>query len=239
MRGPWILTALVLAINGCGRYFPTPLQPAAGQVEGMTVNDDGSITYELDRLAITLKPMTDAELNRQFAGESTRGAASVNPYTFGDWTSPGEDWTPPRFTVFRLEVGNYQYPKVKLDPLKTSITTANNRIYGPVNYAQLYDYYRTYWQGRTGRGRADFRSRTDLLKRTLYTDAMVFSGMDGEGYLVFPVLDNDVTSIQVHLEEIALRFNYADIPVETIDLSFSFERETHQGYTPVDAARRN
>ena len=42
MRGLWILAAAVLAISGCGRYFPTALQPAAGQAEGMTANDDGS-----------------------------------------------------------------------------------------------------------------------------------------------------------------------------------------------------
>ena len=81
MRRVWILTATVFAISGCGRYFPTALQPAAGQAEGMTANDDGSITYELDRLAITLRPMTDAEINRQFASESSRGASSVNPFS--------------------------------------------------------------------------------------------------------------------------------------------------------------
>ncbi len=239
MRRLWILTATVFAISGCGRYFPTALQPAAGQAEGMTANDDGSITYELDRLAITLRPMTDAELNRQFASESFRGASSVNPYTFGDWSTPGEDWTPPRFTVFRLEVGNYQYPKVMLDPLNASVTTANNRTYGSLSYANLYEYYQAYFQGRTGRARAEFRTRTDLLKRTMYRAALVFSGMDGEGYLVFPLLHDDVRRIVVHIEDVALRFNYADLPVETVDLSFSFERDMRQGYIPMDAIIRN
>jgi hypothetical protein len=205
----------------------------------MTANDDGSITYELDGLAITLRPMTDAELNRQFAPESTRGASSINPYTFGDWRTPGEDWTPPRFTVFRLEVGNYQFPKVLIDPKMTSMTTANNRRYGSLSYANLYEYYQAYFQGRTGQGRADFRTRTDLLKRTMYSDALVFSGMDGEGYLVFPSLHDDVRRIQVHMKDIALRFNYADLPVETVDLTFSFERDVRRGYTPTDAVIRN
>jgi hypothetical protein len=238
-RSAALLLPAVLLLSACGRYFAGPLQPADTQAEGMTVNDDGSVTYHLDRLEITLKPMTDAQLNRQFATVSQGGAASLNPYTFGDWTAPGDDWTPPRFTVFRLQVGNYQFPKILLDPLKTCITTGNNRTYGPVTYAQLYDYYRTYWQGRTGQGRTDFRARTDILKRTLYPGEIVFSGLEKEGFLVFPVLHDDVTDIRVFIEDIAVRFNYQEIPVETIDLGFSFERDVHRGFTPEDAARLN
>ena len=234
-----LLLPAVLLLSACGRYFAGPLLPADAQPEGMTVNDDGSVTYQLDRLEITLRPMTDAQLNRQFALASRAGGASLNPYTFGDWTAPGDDWTPPRFTVFRLQVGNYQFPKVLLDPLNTYITTGNNRTYGPVTYAQLYDYYRTYWQGRTGRGRTDFRARTDILKRTLYPGEIVFSGLEKEGFLVFPVLHDDVTDIRVFIEDIAVRFNYQEIPVETIDLSFSFERDVLRGFTPEDATPLN
>ncbi len=238
-RAPWLLLPAALLLGACGRYFAGPLQPADAQAEGMTVNDDGSITYQLDRLEITLKPMTDAQLNRQFAPVSKGGGGSLNPYTFGDWAAPGDDWTPPRFTVFRLQVGNYQFPKILLDPRKTRITTGNNRTYGPVTYAQLYDYYRTYWQGRTGRGRTDFRARTDILKRTLYPGEIVFSGLEEGGFLVFPVLHDDVTDIRVFIEDIAVRFDYQELPVETIDLGFSFEREMHRGFTPRDAAPVN
>ena len=232
-RGPWILASLLLA-TACGRYFHTPLQPSRQQSEGMAVNDDGSITYTLDRLGITLRPMTDAELNRLV---SPPDGNSVNPYTFGDLILPGEDWTPPRFTVFRLQVANYQYPKVKLDPLKSHISSANHREYDILSFAQLYDYYRSYWQGLTGQGRSEFRSRTDLLRRTMYTGATIFSGNDEEGYLVFPLLDDDVRQIQVDITDIAVHFDYADQPVETIDLSFNFERDIRRGFTPADAVR--
>ncbi|NKB68212.1 MAG: hypothetical protein GKR89_14215 [Candidatus Latescibacteria bacterium] len=230
------ILVLLLSFGACGRYFPGPLQPIEQQGEGMTVNDDGSITYQLDRLAINLKPMTDAELNRLAA---TGGDHSVNPYTFGEWSDSGEEWTPGRFTVFRLKIGNYQYPKIKFDPLNAHIAAANNRKYGPMSYAQLYDYYRAYWQGRTGLGRVDFQTRTDVLRRTMYSGAMVFSGRDEQGYLVFPILDDDVRRIDVHLDEVALRFNFADEPVETVDLSFSFQRDVLQGYTPDSAVRRD
>ncbi len=232
MRGPWILVTLLLA-TACGRYFPTSLQPSQQQAEGMAVNDDGSITYALDRLGITLKPMTDAELNRLVSSED----ASVNPYTFGDLTAPGEGWTPPRFTVFRLQVANYQYPKVKLDPLKGHISSTNHRDYDVLSFAELYDYFRAHWQGLTGQGRSEFRSRTDMLRRTMYTGATIFSGNDEEGYLVFPLLDDDVRQIHVAIEDIAVRFDYADQPVETIELSFRFERDILRGFTPADAVR--
>ena len=235
LRGLAILAALLL-LSSCGRYFHGPLQPTADQSEGMAVNDDGSVTYRFDRLAINLKPMTDAELNRTVSGGAN---PAVNPYTFGDWSAPGDDWTPPRFTVFRLAVDNYQYPKVKLDPLKTHITTPNSRLYGPLSYAQLYDYFRSYWQGRIGLGRVEFQARTGALRQTLYSGAVVFSGRDEQGYLVFPLLHDDVGDIQVHIEDIVVRFDFADQPVETIDLTFSFQREVRQGFTPTSAVRRN
>lgn len=232
----WACFALLfLLLAACGRYFHTPLQPSNRQAEGMTVNDDGSITYALDRLSIELKPMTDEELNRLAPGVDL----SHNPYTFGDWTAAGDEWTPPRFTVFRLKVNNYQYPKVKIDPLNAHITAANTRQYAVLSYGELYQYFRSYWLGRTGQGRKTFQARTDALKRTLYSGALVFSGSEEQGYLVFPVLDDDVQAIQVHLENIVLRFDYADAPVEAIDLSFSFQRDILQGRDPSAAARIN
>lgn len=238
MRALWMLTAL-LSLSACGRYFPTTLQPAPEQTKGMEINDDGSVTFHLGRLAVSVKPMTDAELNRQFSSASTGGADAVNPYTFGDWAAAGDDWTPPRFTVFRVQVNNYEFPKVRLDPLEMSVTTANNRSYQPLSYADLYGYYRSYWQGNTGRGRVDFRSRTDLLKQTLYSGAIVFSGSDEEGYVVFPRLADDVKSIGVHIEGMAVRFDYAGLPLETVNLTFGFRRDVLRGFTPGDAVASN
>jgi hypothetical protein len=226
---------LLLAASGCGRYFPTPLTPTPQQADGMTVNDDGSITYNLDRLAVTLRPMTDEELNRQV----NAGDLSVNPYTFGDLQKSGEDFTPTRFTVFRLQVENYQFPKVRVDPQSSRIVTGNERDYAPLSFGDLYDYFRAHWVGRTGQGRSDFRARTDVLKRTLYPDAYVFSGSDLGGYVVYPRLHDDVRRIDVQLEDVAVRFNYADEPVETVDLSFAFERDVLRGYTPADAVSEN
>lgn len=226
------MVGVLLVLCGCGRYFAGPLRPADQQQLQMTINDDGSVTYALERLEIILQPVTDAQLNRQFAAVSQEGAESTNPYTFGNWTPPGEDWTPRRFTVFRLRVSNYQFPKVMLDPERMEISTSSGREYEAMTYAQLDEYYRAYWLGRTGAGRERFEARTDLLNRTLYPAEPVFSGQDAEGYVVFPVLDDDVTDIAVRIPDIAVRFNYADEPVETLDLTFNFEREVFRGYEP-------
>ncbi len=229
-----VLTATMM--SGCGRYFPTPFQPAPQQPAGMTVNDDGSVTYDLDRLAITLRAMTDEELNRLL---SPGGDLSVNPYTFGNVTTPGEDWTASRFTVFRLEVANYQYPKVRLDPDKSRISASNRRQYAALSYSELYDYYRAHWVGRTGQGRTKFRTRTDMLNRTMFSKDFIFSGSDADGYIVFPRIHDDVKHIQVDLRNIAVRFNYAGLPVETLDLTFNFDRDILRGNTPTTAIRDN
>ncbi|MEW6751353.1 MAG: hypothetical protein AB1505_10300 [Candidatus Latescibacterota bacterium] len=239
MRRVWVL-AILLAASGCGRYFAGPLRPLDRQASGMTVNDDGSVTFALERLRVTLQPMTDAQLNRQFAGVSSRQAASTNPYTFGNWTPMGDAWTPPRFAVFLLKVSNYEYPKVLVDPAKARITTTNNRAYRALSYAELDEYYRAYWLGRTGVGGRDFESRTDLLRRTQFARQMVFSGQEQEGYLVFPVLDDDVEEVRVHLPDIVLRFDFADQPVESTDISFSFHRDVVRAYqSPAELARQD
>jgi hypothetical protein len=232
----WIVSALLVA-TGCGRFFHTDLRPAALQEAGMTVNDDGSVTYQRGRLTVSLRPMSDAELNRQFAADSEDGAASTNPYTYGDWQPADGEPTPSRFIVMRLDVANYEYPKVRLAPAGAAIAADTGRRYQALAYSDLYDYYRGYWLGRTGEGRQMFRARTDILKRTMATDDFIFSGAEAHGFIVFPLLDDEVASIRVDLPDIGVRFGYADQPLETIDLQFRFEREVLRGRFPADAAR--
>jgi predicted small lipoprotein YifL len=226
------LIAALLVLAGCGRYFPGPLRPTPQQAPQMSVNDDGSVTFRQERLEITLQPMTDEQLNRQFAAASVEGAESSNPYTFGNWVPLGSEQTPARFTVFQVTVRNYQYPKVLLEPIKARLETSNNRHYQAMSYAQLDEYYRAYWVGRTGRGRELFEARTDLLRRTLFRADPVFSGQEARGYLVFPALHDDVTELRVSIPQIIVRFDYAENPVEYTAVQFDFAREVFRGYHP-------
>jgi len=219
--------ALLLA-GACGyRYWAGPLVPSPGLAENaaMEVSDDGSVTYTQGRLEISVRPMTDEELNRQFPGMSDDGAYSLNPYTFGNWIDPELDRVPRRFTVFRLRVKNYMYPKVLVDPLVSAVTTLNGREYAPFSLDQLEDYYMRFITGYAGNRYSDYKERRALLRNTMYHPEMVFSGQEREGYVVFPALHPDVSTIRLALRNVAIRFDVWNEPLETVDLDYGFERE--------------
>ena len=52
------------------------------------------------------------------------------------------------------------------------------------------------------------------------SDALIFSGNEEQGFVVFPTLHDDVSDIRVQIKDIALRFDYANAPIETLDLHF-------------------
>jgi len=80
------------------------LRPAAEQAEAMTVADDGSVCFTLNRFEVSLRPMTAEELNRQFPARDFRHR-----------------------TVFRLGVRNYYYPKVFIDPASIVMRSPDGR----------------------------------------------------------------------------------------------------------------
>ena len=125
---------------GCGfkigyRHFAGPTLPTAEQEQELRVGDDRSITFLLDRLEVSLRPMTDEMLNRQFTAHSTTregfyqnpSVSLTNPYTYGDWKPLGQESAPDRFAVFQLKVKNYAFPKVRVDPSKIYIAAPNGQ----------------------------------------------------------------------------------------------------------------
>jgi len=63
------VSLLVVASVGCSyRYYAGELQPLSEsqQGENREVADDGTVTYKQARLSISLRPMSDEEVNRQF-----------------------------------------------------------------------------------------------------------------------------------------------------------------------------
>ncbi len=220
-----------LALGACAyQPFAGPLLPRGEQSQGMTVHDDGSVVFQLDRFEVTLRPMTDDELNRNFATASEGETQSTNAYTFGDTRFAGLDSTRQRFTVFHATVKNYSYPKVMVDPARTVLVAGNGRKYRSLSLAQLQNYYRGYALGYRGNEYSRLRERLDLLRRTMLTDDVVFSGQETEGYLVFPVLHDDVTDLQLVLEDVVLRFDFLGEPSESIQLAYAFDRETGRLY---------
>ena len=225
---------LLIFFVGCGRYFLGPIRPLSEtqQEAPMAVRDDGTVSYVFERLEVSLRPLTDAELNRNFQSHSDKGAASTNPYTYGNWTPMGDEWTPPRFTVFLLAVKNYAYPKVKVDPSDITLKAADGRAFSALSFFELNEYHRAYALAFAGNAYALYKERQELLRKTLYATKMVFSGQEDEGYIVFPALPPDVERFSLEVDDLAIRFNYADEPVETLDLTYRFERDVFRGYRP-------
>ena len=231
----------LLLLTGCSyRYYAEALKPLseAEQGEGKTVADDGTVTHTQGRLEISLRPMTDEELNRQFASFSRDGADSRNPYTFGNstWFRTGD--TPQRFTVFRAFVSNYQYPKVYVDPESIYITTSNGRKYYALNREQLSFYYQRYVggghggnaPGMGGNAYSTWVERDAILRGTMLPDQPVFSAQEKGGFLVFKPLAPDVEVLTVHIPGVVVRFDYKGDPVEEVDVAMRFEREIGRVY---------
>lgn len=212
---------------GCAyRCQVSPLEPATEQSADMRVADDGTVTYVYERFEVALRPMTDEELNREFASGSQAGRESLNPYTYGNWVPRGESSPPPRFTVFRLSVKNYAYPKVQLRPNEMALTSRNGRIFLPLTFEFLREYYAPYNVGWIGVGSRNFEERKDLLKRTLFPEQeYVFSGQERMGYVVFPTLPDDVVAIEVLINDLGVRYDVRGKAVEALNLNYRFSRE--------------
>ena len=239
---------ILLFLVGCGfqlgyRHFAGPIAPVAelDKEAGFAVGDDRSITFRRDRLEVTLLPMTSEVLNRQFAAHSKAPegfllpnpyATATNPYTYGDWKPPGEESAPSRFTVFLLKVKNYEYPKVWVNPSAVELVATNGRRYQALSLLALTEYYWPYAVAYGGNARMNFQERRDLIRRTLFTDKMIFSGQEQDGYIVFPDLDLDVEEFTVWIRDMALRFDFRDEPVETVDILYKFQREVYYARHP-------
>ena len=242
--GDWGALLLVLSFAGSGcssyRYYAGDLKPLNEefQGEGRTVADDGTVTYRQERMEISLRPMSDDELNRQFSAYSKEGPRSTNPYTFGNSEIFHTGETPQRFTIFRLRIENYEYPKVYLNPMKIYLTTGNGRTYYALSYEQLNVYFRRYARGGAGgvlpgipgNEFSEWRSRIDLLKRTMFPNEQIFSAQEREGYIVFKPLAPDVSRVTVTIPDVILRFDYKDDPTETAEVTAEFQRDIGRIY---------
>lgn len=232
IRTPLLALCLLgLSAAGCAfRPFAGPLVPVSDQAESMSVHDDGGVVYQLDRFEVRVRPLTDDELNRQFADASMDGRNSTNAYTYGNLKFTGPDSVRSRFTVFHITIKNYSFPKVQVDPARFVLEAGNGREYYSLSLTQLETYLRAYARGYQGNEYARHRERLDQLRRTLLKKDAVFSGQEVEGYVVFPVLHPDVQQVRLLVEDVTLRFDYRDEPLETTDISYAFERQTGRLY---------
>ena len=135
-----------------------------------------------------------------------------------------------RFAVFSLNVKNYEYPKVRIDPARVQILASNGRVYWSLSKQQLNSYYRAYAIGYRGNAYSQYRERRDLLARTMLGLEEVFSGQEVEGLVVFPNLHPDVGQVSLVVHDLVLRFDYRDEPVEMVELTYDFQRDIGRLY---------
>ena len=196
---PCLGALVLLALVGCGRYFPGPIAPAPEnrQETYASVEDDGTITAVFNRLEISLRPMADEELNRQFADYSAAGANSKNPYTFGNWKPLGDTYTPPKYTVFSVEVKNYEYPKVHLDPTRiTLVSQQAGRAYDPLNRTDILEFYASMIPGYAGNAYSIFQERREILTRTCIPTKTFSAAKKSRGTWCFPRYRTTSMSLQ-------------------------------------------
>jgi len=224
---------------GCGHYLiPGKFEPleaaqqeTVGESTRMDILDDGTVTFVQNRLEVSVRPMADEEINRQYPAQSSDASGPTdelpsNPFTYGNWIDGRTGKSPQRLSIFKITIKNYEYPKVKLDPLMITVESVNGRHYYPWGDYDAEEYFRRYPLAFNGLGYLRYKERRDLYTQAKYPDdEFCFSGQEVEGYVVYSKIHADVGEIAVKIPEVGLRYNYRNEPVETIDLSFRFKRD--------------
>ena len=235
---------LALVLTGCAGLAPPRVQvrslliPIPDKLaEGYAQEEDGTLIYQRQGMKLTVKFVSDQELNAAFPEHSNKGEASTNPYTYGNWIDPNLGYIPNRFTVFKVTVHNYTMPKINLNPANALLTSdRGDRLYAYVREAKEIGHlsFEDYYQERLGSSGVEqsrFDERMGLVRQTLYVDGKVFKGDMKEGFLAFAPLDPRVKEVQLTLKDFVLRYDANDWPSELIDLTFSFERRIEEEKT--------
>jgi hypothetical protein len=236
--GFWLALIVVCSLLGCASIAPPRVQvrslltPLPEQMSGeYTLEEDGVMVFKRQGMKVTVRSITDEELNAMYPEHSQNGTASTNPYTYADWVDPELGYTPNRFTVFRVTVHNYALPKINLNPIEAVLVSdrgdqlkAYLREAGESeNSPSMEDYYRER-MGRTGVEEYRFVERMGMVRQTLYVNGKAFKGDVKEGFLVFDPLDPRVKKVDLVLKNFVLAYDANDWPAEQVDLTFPFER---------------
>ena len=242
---------IVVSVSGCGTYLiPERFQPLTvadqrppDEDTTMEVLDDGTVTFAKGRLQVSVRPMQDEELNRQFPQMSSVDNPSdplpSNPFTYGDWEDPRTGRPPQRFTIFLVTIKNYEYPKVKLDPLKIVIESTNGREYYPWGRFDFEEMFRRYALAFNGLGYQQYNERKETIRRAGYPyDEFCFSGQEVQGYVVFPTIHDDVEEITFRIADLVYRYDYRNEALESVDISYRFKRKLLKVWSARELANR-
>ncbi len=201
-----LLFACSLLLAGCARQAPTWIsiesrllpepQRSGSDIAAIETRGDG---YSLDfgDCRLFVKAVSDRALNRQFVGVSYRGEDSANPYTFGNWIDPELGYTPPRFTVFWVEMSGGRDCLARLDDLRLTTDRGDTLTayrYGSLGPHGLLDRLEQDWPGRGDL----LREAEGILEQTYAWRSEGVLGLS-RGYVVFDPLDYAVDRVSLVL----------------------------------------
>ena len=235
-----LVWAALSILAGCSFIYPPKFEHISSLVpksqgDHYTLSEDGTVSYEMEGARIDIKYMMDRELNEIFPEESSQGAYSHNPYTYGNYVDPVLGYVPSRFTVFQVTVHNRSFAKVELQPLRAFLTTDRPgevlQPYGVLSGSapnSFESYYRAL-RGPSGNEFYRFDMRMGIVRTNNYeVDQKVFKGESYGGFIVFDPQDEEVEKVRLTLEDFTLRFNAFGQPMQTVDIAFDFEQQIAQ-----------
>ena len=191
--------------------------------------DDSSTVFSKEGLLIKVRHLGDDELNERFP--RLYDGRHINPYTY-EAKDPEKGYTPPRFTVFEVEVINNTYAKVELDPAKVLMTSGGETFhyYDPgregavVLGGNSFTKYYKMELGTSGNEREINLERMGTIYRTVYhRQRPIFKEDKRLGLLVFDPLSQKNDEILLQFNEFVLSFDASDNPEETVDIEFRFK----------------
>jgi len=243
LAGVFVIFTAIIIMTDCASLIPPSVKlesiitPVVSEGdEKYTIEEDGAVSYNLEGLKISVKPMTDEKLNKMFPENSYLEEASTNPYTYGNWVDLDLGYTPNRFSVFLVKVFNYAQPKVNLDPLTSVLTTnrgatllpyARGQKDNPGNERNFESYYEKI-KGSSGVERIRFEERLGLIRQTLFTEGQIFKGDKKDGFIVFDPLDESVKEVELKIVDFVLKYDSNNWAQEKINISFTFKRELNK-----------
>jgi hypothetical protein len=197
---------------------------------------DSSIVWSQEGIILKVKPLSDDDLNREYA-------KGVNPFTLGNWKDPEKGYTPPLYTVFQITVINQTRERVEFDLTRVVLKTDMGWKFhchqgsGPWDgYPYVYDYGYLRWSSLDGNTKYTEQDKNQIWERSvIQREKPVRKDNKYSGKITFPPLPTDVTSFTLEVNDFILAFDaykagYGN-PTETTNISFSFK--VHQSVTEV------
>lgn len=210
-------------------------QNQEGPHQGCVGVDGNTMSYEVEGLRIDVVHRSDSELNALFPEESAQGRHSVNPYTYGNHLDPALGYVPNRFTVFEVTVTNLDLAKVEFQPLACRLTTNRDgevlESFGISSGTATNTFEAYYRTRRVPGGNEDYRynMRMSLVRSHTYPSGeKILRGEQYGGFVAFPPLADAVHQVTLHMDDLILKFNAYDKPLESVDLAFGFQRQIRQ-----------